>query len=419
MKRTAFWTAMVAAFAAILVPNIGQALELVVEAGDVDRENTPVRVLVPLPENQAAFDRAALISVDEQRLVAQLTDPRLLAAPTGKPGGNLVTRELHFILPKLKAGQSKRYSVLVGGVPSTLPAFQWIDNANKYSTLMFDRRAVMVYMYPPYDDSTSQLREATYKVFHHLYDPATGKTLLTKGPGGRYTHHRGIFYGFNKTTYDGTKKVDIWHCTGNTHQSHEGFLGSEGGPVVGRHLVAIDWHGINKEVFAKEQRELAVYHIPGGTMVEFASRLKSTGPKIELRGDPQHAGFHFRASNEVAAETARQTYYLRPDGKGGMGETRNWPGRKDHVNLPWDAMSFVVGGKRYTCCYLDNPKNPKEARFSERDYGRFGSYFEYDLDADTPLVVNYRLWLQEGEMNGDAVAALSADFVNPPKVTVK
>jgi len=41
------------------------------------------------------------------------------------------------------------------------------------------------------------------------------------------------------------------------------------------------------------------------------------------------------------------------------------------------------------------PRNPKEARFSERDYGRFGSYFEYDLDEGKPLTVNYRLWLQE------------------------
>ena len=82
-------------------------------------------------------------------------------------------------------------------------------------------------------------------------------------------------------------------------------------------------------------------------------------------------------------------------------------------------MSFVIGGQRYTAAYLDRPANPKEARFSERDYGRFGSYFVYELTKARPLVINYRIWLQKGEMTRKQVAALSADFVAPPLVKVK
>ena len=135
----------------------------------------------------------------------------------------------------------------------------------------------------------------------------------------------------------------------------------------------------------------------------------------------QHAGFQFRASNDVAAKTAKQTYYLRPDGKGELGETRNWDPKtkKGPINLPWDAMSFVLDGKRYTVCYLNNPKNPGESRWSERDYGRFGCYFMYDITEDRPLVVSYRVWLQEGEMTVDQCEALSKDFTEPVKVVVK
>jgi hypothetical protein len=79
-------------------------------------------------------------------------------------------------------------------------------------------------------------------------------------------------------------------------------------------------------------------------------------------------------------------------------------------------MSFVVVGRRYTAVYLDHPDNPKEARYSERSYGRFGSYFEYDLDEQRPLEINYRLWLQEGEMTIEEASALSADFVAPLEV---
>jgi len=140
---------------------------------------------------------------------------------------------------------------------------------------------------------------------------------------------------------------------------------------------------------------------------------------VHLDGDPQHAGFHFRASQEVPDKTAKQTYYIRPDGAGKFGETRNWPGQKTHINLPWDACCFVLGDQRYTVAYLDRPDNPKEARFSERDYGRFGSYFVKDLNAGDRLRVKYRIWLQEGEMKGEEIARLSADFVEPPTVTVK
>ncbi len=82
-------------------------------------------------------------------------------------------------------------------------------------------------------------------------------------------------------------------------------------------------------------------------------------------------------------------------------------------------MSFVLGNQRYTVAYLDHPGNPKEARFSEREYGRFGSYFEYTIEKDKPLTVNYRLWLQDGLMQPDHVAALSYNFTDPMNVTVQ
>jgi hypothetical protein len=120
-------------------------------------------------------------------------------------------------------------------------------------------------------------------------------------------------------------------------------------------------------------------------------------------------------------KTSEQTIFVRPDGAGKPGETRNWEPKtgKGPVNLPWDAMSFVLGAKRYTVAYLDHPKNPKESRHSEREYGRIGSYFEYTLEKDRPLKVNYRLWLQEGLMKPEEVAVLSTSFVEPVTASVK
>ena len=323
------------------------------------------------------------------------------------------------MLPELKAGATLDLTaqMTLGERTEAGPGdFAW-KHSEGLETLSKGDRAVLRFNSPTLDESSPQAREATFKVFHEAFSP-DGKRLVTKGVGGLFTHHRGLFYGFMKTTY-GKNTVDIWHCKGDTHQASKGCFHVEQGPVLGRHLVRIDWNGVKKETFAKEEREVGAFAVPGGTLIELASRLTPTDLPVKLDGDPQHAGFHFRANNEVAAKTKDETIFIRPDGAGKPGTEVNWPGNKKHVDLPWLGMSFVVGGKRFTAAYLDRPANPKEARFSERTYGRVGSYFVTTATKEKPLVVVYRVWLQEGEMKPDDIAARSRAFVEPVTVKVK
>jgi hypothetical protein len=395
-------------------------IEFTVAAGKLDRLQEPVCVVLKVPPELAAAKR---VVVEDEKgksfAVGQMTALGLRTlAESGLKNAEL--RELHFILPELKAGKTLTlHAVLSTDAPGPAqgPEFAWKDGPDADELRLGDR-PVLRYVHPTLDDSTPQKREETFKVYHHVYDP-TGKRLVTKGVGGLYTHHRGLFYGFMKVTYDGNKLVDIWHCKEDTHQSHDKTLVEETGPVLGRHRILIAWHGKGKEVFAHEERELTIYNVPGGQLIDFASKLTPVKGTVKLDGDPQHAGFHFRADNEVADKTKKQTIFIRPDGADKPGATRNWPADKGHVNLPWDAMSFVLGDERYTAAYLDRPTNPKEARYSERDYGRFGSYFVTEVTAGKPLTVAYRVWLQEGQMTGDAVAAKSAAFVQPAETKVQ
>jgi hypothetical protein len=270
------------------------------------------------------------------------------------------------------------------------------------------------YVYKPIDTSSDEARTETYKPFHHLYN-AAGDALLTKGPGGLYTHHRGVFYGFSKTRYTGADgkrhEVDTWHCKGDAHQSHQSVIEQTGDADRATQRVAIDWHGEGGEVIAHEVRQLDFSFAGGDLVVDFTSTLTPAVPELALDGDPQHAGFHFRASDEVAQDTKGQTYYIRPgDGRGEPGETRNWPDDQSQKDLPWKAMSFVTGGERSTVLYLDHPENPKPAMHSERDYGRFGSYFVATLTPDKPLTVRYRLVVRPGEMTPEEAEALAKDF---------
>jgi hypothetical protein len=389
-------------------PAIAQ-MKMTVTGGKQDLTNVIIRV----PAKGQAVEADTAVLPDGTALPAGFSHSELL-----KDGpANL------FYLPKLKAGETISVSLVNKDANRKGQAFHWQGTPGEFANLFFSGRQVLQYVGVPHDTSSPDRHELTFKVFHHVYDPRDGKTLLTNGPGlaadktQLYPHHRGLFFGFNKISYDG-QQCDIWHGRNHEFQEHEKTLLKESSPLHGRQRVQIGWHGRDGKKFAEETRELTAYNLPGGTMIEFESQLTTDRPKVRLDGDPQHSGFHFRACQEVAHGTKGETYFLRPDGKGKLGETRNWDPRtkKGPVNLPWDAMSFVVAGKRYTALYLDHPDNPKEARGSEREYGRIGNYFEYDLTPEKPLKVRYRVWIQEGEMTVDQCEDLSRGFTSPPTV---
>src|ERR1043166_3908104 len=412
-----------------------QPVEITIEGGKHDLKNVPICVPLSVPKAVVAKERDRTVLedlVEAQRVhFGQFSAPALTTESIQASGEGLVRRDLHFVVPMLKAGEKRSYRCRF---ETELGArFRWKGDDTLLRTGLKTSVAppALKYMHAPYDTSSPAARNKTYKVCHHRYDLAGNGRVTNGGHTDAYEdekkllypHHRGLMFAFNKISYgeDLKQKCDTWHAMpGDTHQEHVKVLRQEEGGVLGRHRVLVRWHGPKNDVFVTEERELTVYDIPGGTLVEFASKLKTAGGKVKLDGDPQHAGFQFRAANEVAEKTAKQTYYLRPDGKGELDATRNWDAKNGGpVDLPWDAMSFVLGDKRYTVAYLNSPKNPKESRFSERNYGRFGCYFEYELTEDRPLVVNYRIWLQDGEMKGEQVEALYRAFADSPRVTVK
>ena len=386
-------------------------IPITITGGKIDLKN----VVVKVPGGGLKVATTSEVVIEGKKYPAQTLSPSLFA--------ELPETETFFILPTLKAGESlKGVSKSLADTKSAT-AFAWKDADGKEPTLTTATGLPLLkYIRPEFDPKAIPEKQKananpTFKVYHHLF-AADGKTLLTNGAEGKFPHHRGIFYGFNTISY-GKEKADIWHGWKGEHQAHEKVILSEAGPVMGRQRVRIDWIGGDQKTFAIEDRELSVYNTSDGTLIDFLSLLKTDLDLVKLDGDPQHAGFHFRASSEVE-KTEKETYFLRPDGKGEKGKELNWDPKTKQgpVNLPWNAMSFLVGGKRYTCLYLDHPSNPKEARQSERAYGRIGTYFEYNLTKEKPLKVQYRLWVQEGEMTVEQCEAMSKAFVEPPKVTL-
>jgi hypothetical protein len=298
------------------------------------------------------------------------------------------------------------------------PTFHFVETKGEHLDVKYGDRLVLRFVNKPRDGTTADTHYMSFKPFHQVFDPKTGTTNLSSGAHPltkefQFPHHRGLFFGFNRISYGDKQTADIWHGTKNVYSTVDKLLEQKADSTSATHTAAISWHGTDGKTFAEEERTVTVSCPPGGTQIDWSTVLTTKLPKVRLDGDPQHAGFHFRANQEVSKNGKANTYYLRPDGKGKVGETRNWDAKKPDpkaVNLPWNAMSFVVGGNRYTALRINHPDNPKETRGSERDYGRFGDYFEYDLTPEKPLKLKYRVWIQEGEMTGEQCATMAEAF---------
>ena len=279
-------------------------------------------------------------------------------------------------------------------------AFQWKANAEKhYMDLYFGTQPVLRYMHA-YDASTPESFHETYKVFHHVFGPGS-QQIITKGPGGKYTHHRGLYVGWSKTKV-GNQMYDFWHCKDGAHLKHVKVIRQAADEKAASMTVEIHWNNKKDETMIREERTVVVSLLKEkpeeGWQIDWSTKLESQQGEIELNGDRQHAGFQFRAAQPVA--DANGATYIRPEGfpqdakAFQVGDKGNPPA---HINLGWFAMSYELDKKRYTIEYLEAPKLPKPSLYSERPYGRFGAFFKTKLTKDKPLNMHYRINVTTGE----------------------
>jgi len=231
------------------------------------------------------------------------------------------------------------------------------------------------------DRSTPERHHDTYKPYLHVFS-ADGETRLTKGPGFKFTHHRGIFLGFSKIAFEG-KRYDRWHMKGGDQ------VVTKVSPTDAGFVAHIDWQGDTTEPFLTEQREFqfSAPAKPFYLAIEMNSEIKPVRGEAELNGDPEHAGAQFRPSEKVDTTT---TTYIFP------GENTNAHKDKD---LPWAAEIFTVEGKTFTVLILNHPENPKDTAFSAyRDYGRFGAFPKGKATVDAPFQLRYQWLIAEGDV---------------------
>ena len=245
-------------------------------------------------------------------------------------------------------------------------------------------------------------REETYKPYLHILDPDTGKPI-TKGPGGEFTHHRGIFIGWNKLTVGG-KVFDRWHMKGGEQLVKEanGVAGStESGILITAPKIL--WTGTERdETLIEEARTMRFSPPPPGAFarVDFSSELKAVGGDTVFDGDPEHAGLHFRPTD---ATDRANTVYLYPKADANAHKDRDYP---------WVGMTYTAEGQKYSVVMLSHPSNPSGTAWSAyRNYGRFGAFYKTAIKKDETLKIQARFVVYKGELpQPEAIQALWSSY---------
>lgn len=377
-----------------------ETLELVIADPGEDRVNATVVADVTLPFSGDGRGWAL-------RVVCQADNER-------RPGQveALENRRarVYWVEPNLRAGEERTFQlVFTEGGDANEETF-YFEKDDEGKDLFFGDRPIVrhVTVYDP------ERHRDTHKPYHHVYG-FFDDGYMTKGPGGVYDHHKGIYLGWNHT-YLGERRWDFWTAR-NVRQEHREYLPDRklAGPVLARKASLTDWIDDGDRAVVRDKREVSIWRVSDSEWIlDYEIEVEALEGDISLRGDAHHAGFQFRASQEVA-DRQEETRYTRP-------ESATDKGNEIWGEVGWMALDFPIGDRRYVVTHIDHPDNPSGTTYSTRAYGRFGAFFEREVKKGEPLVLHYRILVQDASVHGgesaDYYEKRHADFARPVSASI-
>jgi hypothetical protein len=267
------------------------------------------------------------------------------------------------------------------------------EEAGKHIDISYKGRLLTRFM-TARDDSTPELTHDTYKTYMHVVDPLDPKAerFITKGPGGKFTHHRGIFIGFSKAKV-GEHGGDWWHCRNDERLAYTSILEQDAKDDQLRLVVGVNW--VKGDIVCLSEKREFVIHKPaedGAFLIEQISHLTAVAGDAELKGDPEHAGCQFRPHNDVSLNQSAK--YLAA----GNAEV----GNKGQRDIPWVAESFKLYDNDYLIQHMSSPDLPKGTIYSAyRDYGRFGVYWVDSIPKGETHSYRFGFYISPGTLPSD------------------
>ena len=374
-----------------------------VAAGDHDRYETVVSFALPA---EFKGDSYVLRDASGQLIPLQIDSDRSAS----------------FVLPSLKAGQTKRYELVVAG---SKPG---VDLTRRSDGLDFKVGGQTVFSFvttpagvPAKDIKPIFLRGG---YIHPVFTPS-GRLVTDDYPSDHY-HHHGIWFAWTKTEFEGAHP-DFWNVGDGTGRVEFASLdGTWTGPVHAgfksrQRYVALT--GAAPKTVLNEQWEVRVYNVGQGG--------KGKGKR--------YFSFDIVATQQCASDSPLVLEEYRYGGMGVRGH-RNWKDKsqvsfltsegktRENGNATrgrWVHMSGLVDNQTVGIAVLDHPGNfrsPQPLRLHPDD-----PYFNYapsqlgrfEIKPGEKFVLRYRYIVADGAADKAELDRLWTDYAAPPHVSLE
>ena len=377
--------------------------KITVEAGDVDRVDTPVCV------------SPGDIDGGNVRLVEVKGDNRKGVASQVDEGGNLCW----IVKGKTAAGSKRVYEIVKG--ESRKRDGVAVVKTDKHLDLKIGDESVLRYNHaivPPPEGQSELYNRSGF--IHPLWAPS--QAVLTNIHPADHYHHVGLWMPWTKTHFEG-RDVDFWNLkAGQGTVRFVEFDGTTEGPVFGGFKAKQEHVNLNapggEKVALNEVWDVRVWNTGGSDrgywIVDFKSTQEcASSSPLELPAY-RYGGFGFRATDEWKEGNC---YYLTSEGKN----------RKNGHNTRarWCITAGPTSKGDAGIVFMSHPSNrdyPEPMRIWPSGEVFFNwcpiQMNGWVLEPGNKYVFNYRMYIYNGKMTPEKAEQTWQDFGNPPKVTV-
>lgn len=380
---------------------------ITVSAGSKDLPATPITV--PLPADLAEKSVRLTDKESGEPVITQAD------SADGKPA-------VTFILPAMKAGSSKVFTLAEGTPPETAE--------NEGVKLEQSGDELKVHLNG--ELFTSYVMNGPYKPYWWPVIGPTGKPITRAYPMQRgvkgelwdHHHHRSFWF-----THGNVNGIDFWSevpAAGKT--MHREFKKVTSGPVFGELVAVVDWKDRKDVKVCEDERRFRVYNVPEGRLIDFEVDVKATDGPVTF-GDTKEGMFGFRIAGTMNVKAPKDVPKGTLVNSAGLTDKEVW-GKQ----ATWCDYYGTVDGEVVGIAMFDNPKNFRHpTHWHARDYGLYCANpfgirdFTGDKSKDgshtipkgEELNFKYRIFMHKGDTKEADVPAHYAAYAHPPKVEVK
>jgi hypothetical protein len=398
------------------------AFPVTITATDADYHNAIV--VIPLGRAYQGFKAHTVELVDHKAKRGKSGDR--LAADIVLRGDRM---ELVTIIPELAKGSSRTFYVVtpVGGI--SRPLGVTVERAGKDVEIkVMPVGAAQSALFTRYLTASAPNKPCFYPML-----TADGTNITRRWPMEKdvssdshdHPHHRGMWF-----THGSVNGVDFWSETRNTGKTiNTGIEDVQSGAVCGTFRAHTDWQVPDGRVIARDVRDVTVYPVPGGTLLDFDITITAVGGPLVF-GDTKEGMFGLRLADSLSPHP---TFPLRPKGahcvnSEGLKDTALW-GKPAN----WVDYYGPLGSGNFGVAMFDAPDNIRHPEtWHARDYGLFAvnpfglhdfgagpaGAGDFTVPEGKTVRFRYRLYFHADEADKAGVAQQYAAFADPPHAQV-